>query len=132
MIKLKKAQSAIEFLILVGGVLIFFIGFLFAIQSNIADKSFERRNLAVKEVAVIVQDEINLALKSTDGYRRNFELPQEIDGIDYEISFVEDFIYINTTDNRHALALPIINITGNIQKGNNMIRKNDGMIYINS
>ena len=118
-------------MILVSSVLIFFIGFLFAIQNNISDKLYERKNLAVREVALIVQDEINLALKSSEGYRRNFELPQDVGGTDYEISFVDGFVYIRTTDERHALSLPIVNLTGNIQKGNNLIRKDNGVIFIN-
>ena len=128
----KEGQSALEFIIIIGVVTFFFLGFAFVLQMNLADKNWENKNLITKEIALAVQNEIKLASESIDGYRREFQVPQNIAGIDYSINIISGLIYINSTDNQHALALPVANVTGNVQKGNNVIRRDSGMVYLNS
>lgn len=128
----KNGQSTIEFFILVMTVLFFFLGFLFAIQINISDELREGKELAVKEIALSVQDEISLASASSDGYMRHFVLPNNVKGADYSISVLEGMIYISTSDGKYALALPVFNVTGQPLKGDNNIRKNEGAVYLNS
>lgn len=127
----KKAQSAIEFIMVIGMVIIIFSLFTFVFQSNLAKKTKEQRNLIVQDVASNVQDEIELAHASTDGYLREFEIPEKIINIDYTIQLVDRVIYIYTADNEHALALPVKNVTGQIQKGQNTITKQEGMVCVN-
>lgn len=127
----KSAQGAIEFLILIGGVLFFFVVFLFIIQQDTGEKLKERRNLALKEIASIVKDEIAFAFESTEGYSRNFELPNNLDGINYEVSIINEFVYAKTTEGEHALALPVLNVTGQPVIGTNSIRKINGTVYLN-
>ena len=79
----KFGQGEIEFLILVGGVLFFFVLFLFVIQQDTGDKLNERRDFALKEIATIVKDDISFASESSEGYFRNFELPNDLDGVEY-------------------------------------------------
>ncbi len=126
----KKAQSAIEFLILTGAVLFFFISMLAVFQQDLALKAKEKRNLEVQEIALTVQNEINIAAEATDGYQRQFKVPQTILNLDYSITLDSGVVYINTADNRHAMALPIQNVTGNIQKGTNIIQKQDGIVSL--
>lgn len=129
----EKGQSGFEFMVLVGAVLFLFLGFLFAIQSDIGYKTREKRTNAVKEIAIALQDEVSLAVKSTNGYVRNFEIPLKVEGsIDYEIDIVNNFVYVRTKDGEHALALPVAGrIVGNVVKGNNVIKKINGEIYLN-
>ena len=112
----KKSQTAIEFVLLVAVVLFFFAGFFVVVQGSISDKAKQRKNLIVKEIALTIQDEINLASESTDGYLRVFELPAEIGGEDYEVSIAEDMAYVKTGDNKFAVALPVPTITGELSK----------------
>lgn len=127
-----KGQSSIEFMILIGAVLFFFLGFLYIIQISIADKVIEQKRVAVLQVASTVQEEINLAVTSSDGYSRTFILPQEIYGTDYSILLVSGSVYVNTSDGKHALALPVANVTGNVQRGDNLIRNVHGEVFLNS
>lgn len=129
--KKNKAQTGIELIIIIGALLFFASGFLLVIQKNMGDKIYMKKNLLVKEVALIVQDEINLALQSTDGYYRKFELPQKAGNLDYEINITSGVIYIKTTDDYHALTLPIANVTGNVNITINTIKKINGTIYLN-
>jgi len=126
-----KSQSSAEFVLLVAFVLFGFTLFLLAVQEANSDKIHERKDLFVKEIAFTVQDEINLAFKSIDGYQREFVLPASLNGLDYDIQLVENMVYVKTEDDKHAVALPIKNVTGNIFKGNNLIRKFEGEVRIN-
>jgi hypothetical protein len=134
----RKAQSAIEFLILVGAVLFFAIVFFSMIQMNISDRVREQRDVLVKEVAFIVQDEISLAHGSIDGYSRNFTLPSRISGAAYEVEIRERWIFIETTDGRHAAGFPVLNVTGEsprieLAPGQpTKIMKDNGVVCINT
>ena len=127
----KKLQASIEFVIMLGFVLLFFSVFLLIIQGNMESKLSEKKSLIIKELALEVQDEINLALEARDGYKREFEIPDKIVNLDYDITLTEEMVYLNTTDGKNALALPIPKVTGNIQKGLNTVRKDNGEILIN-
>lgn len=125
-------QSAIEFMIIAGVVIFMFLTYTFFIQSQIADKSYERRNLMTQEVAYTIRDEVNIALEATDGYSRTFKLPNTILNVDYNATIFGDSIYVRTLDGKHAIAIPIANVTGQLIIGDNTIRKSNGVIYLNS
>jgi len=127
----KEAQSSIEFVIIVAFILFFFSAFFLIINENIADKLKEKQNLEVKNTALVIQDEINMATKSSEGYTREFKIPEKIRDKDYEVSITEEMVYARTWDNKSAIALPVLNITGDVVKGINRIRKINGMIYLN-
>lgn len=132
-LKYSKSQTAIEFVILIAFVLFFFVTFSLVIQGNMSDKLREKKNLAIKEIALTVQDEINLALESTDGYSRQFKIPENLNGQEYEISINEGMVYIITVDKKYAMALPVGNVivVNPIQKGLNTIKKENGKVYLN-
>lgn len=127
----KKAQTGIELIIIIGALLFFVSIFLLTVQENMKNKVYQRENILVKEIALTVQNEINLALQSTDGYYRKFELPQKAGTLDYEISIDSKMVYIKTTDNRYALTVPTAKVIGNVNITNNIIEKINGVIYIN-
>ena len=127
-----KSQSAIEFILLVGIVVFFFTIFFIVINENRSDKLAQAQTNLVKEIGLILQDEINLALKSTDGYYRKFNLPENINGKDYELSITEKLVYINSDDGKDVIAFPTADVTGQPIKGDNIIRKEGGIIYLNS
>ncbi len=126
-----RGQSAIEFMIIVGVVFFLFIAFLGVLQSQRADQIYADRDVAAKEVALTVQDEVNLAQSSRDGYQRTFVLPYELLGLPYTVNASLGFVFVRTIDERHALALPIANVSGQITTGSNTIRKKNGTISLN-
>jgi hypothetical protein len=129
--KRSKAQSAIELMLLVGAVLFFLIVFIGIFQQDISRKSIEKRNVIITELVLEVQNEINIAAKSADGYTREFNIPEKIAGKEYSIGIYEGYLYLNTTDGRHAMALPTQNVTGQLQKNTNTIRKINSTIFLN-
>ena len=130
-IRLKLSQSAIEFMILVGFLLFAFTVFFLVIQGNMHDKLNEKDNLAVKSIVITVQDEINLAYQSSEGYYREFKIPEEVNGYEYEIKIIDGLVYLKTNDGKYATALPVQNITGDIKKGINIIKKENNEVKLN-
>jgi hypothetical protein len=127
----KRGQSAIEFLILTGAVLIFFLAFLGAIQYNIREKTQEKTRLEVREVALTLQNEISLARDAGDGYRRDFWIPTKISGLDYEVQIFGELLQVNMSDGRHAMALFVGNVTGQPDLGENSIENEGGEVLLN-
>jgi len=125
-----KSQGAIEFLIISGIVIFMFTVFFVAIQANTEERNKENEAIIIKNLALSVQDEIFLALKSSDGYIREFQIPQLISGKDYEISIIDNFVHVKTSQN--AVSLKLDDFTGNIKKGINIIKKQNGKVYLNS
>jgi len=107
MIKSNRSQSSVEFIIIAGALLFFFVIFFYLIQQDIGKRTSEKRNLEVKEIAISVQDEIYLASSSSNGYNREFKIPEKISGDDYFINITENTVFIKTLDNKSAIAIPI-------------------------
>ena len=129
--KNKNAQSAIEFVILIGFMLFFFSVFFLTIQGHMSSKINEQQNLVVKQIALDVQKEIDLAYQSREGYYRVFKIPININGMDYDIQIVDGSVYVNL-GNKHAISFPVQNITVNsINKGENIIKKENGVVKLN-
>jgi hypothetical protein len=126
-----RAQSAIEFIILVGLMIFIFLSYTLIFQKNVASRTYEKRVLTVNELALSVQDEIDLASSSITGYERSFEIPQQIINLNYNITLTEGVVYIITEDNKIALSHSIQNVTGQIQKGTNTIKKNETGVFLN-
>ena len=126
-----RAQVAIEFMVILGAVIFFVSIFLLVIQQNQEDKTRKHQNIQLKEIALTVQNEINLALESSNGYSRQFEIPRTVGNTDYEITIDVGVVYIKTSDDKYALALPVPEITGNINKTQNTIEKINDIIYLN-
>jgi hypothetical protein len=131
-LKYKRSQSSIEFIILLAFLIFFFILFFLAIQGNVADSLRTSKTSQLKEIALTIQDEINLASKTSDGYSRRFEVQNKVGNEDYSITITGNMVYLKTSDNRDSIALPIQSITGNVVMGENIIRKENGKIYLNS
>jgi len=125
----KKSQSAIEFVVLFSALLFFFSVFFLVIQEQNAEKILEQQNTLLKTTAYDVQGEIALAFKSSEGYSREFIVPGKMGNSDYDINIIEGMVYAN--DSRNAVALPVQEVDGNLVKGVNLIKKENGMVALN-
>ncbi|MBU0894692.1 MAG: hypothetical protein KKF48_00310 [Nanoarchaeota archaeon] len=126
---IKKGQGAIEFLVLIGFVLIFFVTFLGVIQNNMNEKNKEKEKLLLQNIALSVRDEISLASESSEGYFRVFKIPQNVLGKEYEVGIIEDFVNVSMGNMIFFYKIPEVN--GSIQKGQNNITKQNGTVFIN-
>ncbi len=131
LLKCKRSQTAIEFIMLTGVIIFFFTIFFISINENMGDKIRERRNLEIEKIATSVQDEINLASKSSKGYSRQFKVPYDINGEEYDINITGGMVYVRTLNNKQTIAISIPNITGQIKKGDNLIKNEADKVYLN-
>ena len=106
---LKKAQGTIEFIVLFGAILFFFISFFAIIQGNIEDKNEDKEKILLQNTALSLRDEINLAAESSEGYFREFTLPENILGREYEINITDRFVYITTE--KHGFSYKTFEVT---------------------
>lgn len=127
----KKAQGALEFMILTSFLLLAFTVFFLIVNEQTQDKLKEKENLMIKQIVVSIQDEINLASQSTNGYERTFKIPENLNGENYTIGIGDDLVYIKTLDEKFAIALPIAKVEGNILKGTNKIKKENEVVTLN-
>jgi len=124
-----KSQASVEFLIITIGVLFFFTLIFIAIQNNIEDKNKEKEELVIKSLALSIQNEVSLARSSSNGYIRNFSIPENINGKEYNLAIINSRIYINTSN--IALSLIAGDVNGTVKKGENEIRKENEKVYLN-
>ena len=111
--------------------LFFFTLFFIAINESQSDEIKQKQTIYVQEIAFAIQDEINLAQEAREGYYREFKIPEKINGKDYNISIIEELVYVKTKDEKHAIALPIPPVNGQAIPGNNIIKKMNKLIYLN-
>ncbi|MEM0465878.1 MAG: hypothetical protein QXW97_04240 [Candidatus Pacearchaeota archaeon] len=129
--KNNKSQSALEFISIIVALVFLFALLFVSINEKLSDKIKENNNIEIKEIAYNVQDEINLAFKSSDGYVRHFKIPNDINGKNFSISITANMIYVKSYDEKSAIAVPIPKISGNVVKGDNLIKKYNGTVYLN-
>jgi hypothetical protein len=124
-----KAQSAMEFLALTGVLLIVFIFFYMIVFERINLINDQKDVTVGQDIAQKVQREILLAARVSDGYRREFFLPDRVEGFTYSITISGRELSVQTPKTEVVKPIPIV--VGNIAKGTNIIQKTDGIIYIN-
>jgi len=128
-----KGQSAVEFMILLSTMFFIFVSFISVVYTNLEQKNYEKKDIALKEIASSLQDEIQLAYEASDGYSREFELPETSLYDYYEIMIDGEVLYIVTHDNRHAMTLPVYNVIGQpLKTGTNKIMNDKGVLYLNT
>jgi hypothetical protein len=124
----KNAQVAIEFILLL--ILLFSVFMVYTVSTR-NDMDNIRKNkeyILLIDVTKMVQYEIVTATKVKDGYHRTFEIPETLEGTDYNIAIDEMMIIASTEDQEYVLFIPDIN--GSIKKGDNTITKENGTISI--
>ncbi len=144
---IKKAQTSTEFVIMVSILIFFFTVMFLIINNNLSDKYRQKEQLAVKELAFTIQDELTLAASTSDGYIRTFKLPTKISNKEYEVTVVKGEVdaegyLLQVKTERASIVVPIPPITYdgipddevfNHEPGNqdNTIKKVNGEIYVN-
>ena len=129
---LKRGQSAMEFIILIGFLLVAFVVFMLVIQENMKDRTDKRQNTQIIEIALSVKNEVDLAYQSSDGYVREFELEKNPYGGGYEVRIEDNLVFVNSVDGKHAISLAVPNVTGDVNKeGINIIKKENGQVILN-
>lgn len=124
-----KAQISAEFFIFLGLAFLIAIAFEIASLKQLNDFRIQKESEAVKDLALKLQKELLTAATVEDGYVRVFELPEELDTINYSLTTQNSTIVVQSKNGFYLVSIP--RAIGNVSKGTNTINKTGGVIYIN-
>ncbi|HLC47377.1 MAG TPA: LamG-like jellyroll fold domain-containing protein [Candidatus Nanoarchaeia archaeon] len=127
-----KAQSSLEFMILAGVMLFFFLAFFAAMSDQMLGLYRAREDKRVNDLILSVRDEIELARAAQSGYERAFSLPATLEGRNYSIRFYGDEKFIVRFSDRFYEQPSPPNVQGDLFKGKNVIAKRGNLIMLNS
>lgn len=120
---MKKAQSSIEFMVLIGFAMIV-VSVTLAIISADAERRFSAQNEAlVQELFIVIDTEINLASFSPATYEREIFLPHTLQGQSYNVSIQDTRDLVVNFNNNLYVHFLNQTITGNLEKGYNTLTK---------
>ncbi|MEM0231372.1 MAG: hypothetical protein QXW00_01800 [Candidatus Woesearchaeota archaeon] len=125
----KSGQLSLEFII--------FISFAMLIMLSFLGMIYEREKMLrdhyeikmIREIALKIQYEIDTAAVVSDGYSRNFTIPQNIYGRNYQALIIGNYVLV--LSDKYSELLSIIPVSGYIKTGVNNIQKQNGTICIN-
>lgn len=131
---MKKAQGAVEFVIIASFLLVIFVSVVSIMNVRTADAKQKETQNEMKKVSESVREEIDLALSVEDGYVRHFTLPYRIDDKDYDIRMIANREIVVSIDGKeYVVFLPEDeDIVGYIGRGTNKIVKQDGILYVSA
>ena len=124
-----RAQAAIEFMMLAAVLLFVFIMIFAIISYNVSSINKKKENIVGEDIVTKVQKEINLAARVLDGYSREFYIPLKFGKGNYEINISGNEVILYKGQNTFWRRIP--EVVGNITAGTNIIRKENGTIYLN-
>ncbi|MFA4953670.1 MAG: hypothetical protein WC584_05590 [Candidatus Pacearchaeota archaeon] len=125
----KRSQSMMEFLSIFIAVFLFFVLFMLVLQENSRGKNLEKESILAKNIVLSVQDEINLAYDSPNGYYREFSVSKTLLGKSYDLILQDNIVYINAS--KIGISYRVMPVNGTIKKGSNVIRKENGVVFLN-
>lgn len=124
--KMKKSQSAMEFMIFMGLAILILMSY-FAISHFYLDLIFKQKDvISGQDLTKQLKNEINLASRIEDNYHREFQLPNKIGDKDYTITLAGREIIV-TVDGIDYVELLSVHIT---EQGQDPIEYNPGEIFI--
>lgn len=127
---LTRAQVAFEFVVLVAVLFTALIVFTAFVRENFSDVQDDTDYFMLKDIAVSVKSELNLAASLEDGYQRDFFIPLTIEGLEYNITRENGYLMFASSGAEYTVNVP--QFTGSVVKGNNMIKKVDGQLEVNT
>ncbi len=118
-----------EFVMLISLAFMIMVVFAAVTRESMVDLRKEEEYVALKDVVHTAQSEITTAASVEDGYRREFSIPASLGGINYTIEISGSYLIAQSKN--HEYLLKISPVAGNITKGVNVIRKSEGVVYLN-
>ncbi|MGV8141853.1 MAG: hypothetical protein ACP5NW_05420 [Candidatus Woesearchaeota archaeon] len=126
-----------EFVILTGFMILAFAIFYITIQAKLVEANRDGTDTAAKQIETLVVNEIKVAESVSDGYYREFELPERINGIEYNVSIMagvgnmpEVVVKYGGRERVYFVSQGYVNDQSNVSKGLNNITKINGQITL--
>ena len=120
-----------EFIILASFMLVAIFGFFAVTSSRLLEARDESNKKTAEDIAQLAYREMEIAKSANDGYSRIFAMPQTVNGVDYNITIIDNRELIVTYLGYEYVKFLPSNVTGTVAKGSNNILKNNGIVSIN-
>ncbi len=127
--RIKVAQVAFEFVVLVAVLFTALLVFTAFVRDNFSEVQSDTDYFKLKDVALSVKAELNLAVALEDGYQRAFFVPLTLDGLEYDVTRENGFLMFASDGAEYTVNVPPYE--GNVTKGNNLIKKVEGVVKVN-
>ncbi|MFH1400553.1 MAG: hypothetical protein ABIH41_03475 [Nanoarchaeota archaeon] len=118
---MRKGQTSIEFMFLVGFMFIIFMSFLVVISLRMDEAKAAKDVQDIKETTNILAAEIRNAQLFDQGYKRAFRLPITINGKSYNITMLDQQEIIVTMSGQEYLSFLDNATVGSLNPGENTI-----------
>lgn len=128
--KLSRAQIAIEFVMVVAIALTLVIAFIAINANRIADTARTKELLLLQQETASIGDELMTASIVHDGYNRVFIIGENLQELNFSAAVNNTLLITKTLHYELIQRVPAIN--GSLRQGNNSIRTEGGIIYLNS
>jgi CheY-specific phosphatase CheX len=131
---LQKGEVSLEFITLIGIMLVIFTSMIIVIGLNNRDVTESMIYSEAERIADIIASEINTAARIR-GYYREFKIPEKIAGIEnYSVSIDKSLrmVQVKWKDNSEFSNIVTGNISGTVSPGKNKIRNEEELIIIES
>lgn len=116
-----KGQFAMEFIMMMAFAIVVSMLFLSASGGLLAERSEDWRTRELNEIGYLIQDELILAAQVTDGYTREFFLPEKAGRFPYALTSGTSTVTL--TSGQTILTFDIPAILGTVHKGTVTISK---------
>ena len=128
MILLNKrlGQSSIEFILIIAIIALILASTFIIAQRKTVDAQKQKTDSTAQELANLILAEIEMAASTSNTYAREFTIPETLNGEAYDLEFNNQTeITIRAGGSEHVVFLSH-NVSGNLQKGRNLIQKEGG------
>src|SRR3989338_10855359 len=103
----EKAQSSMEFFMLIGLAFLATTIFLAASANEVNEFSNNKKFFLVRDLALKLQKEATIAASVEEGYERSFKIPDKLDGtLNYSIVTGNTTITVNSSRASFSAAIP--------------------------
>jgi uncharacterized protein (UPF0333 family) len=127
-----KAQVSVEFLVYFAFILLMAGLFLSNHLTNSQKLSYLKMDVESRNLVDKIAFEINSAVIAGNGYEREFYLEDKIGGFsNYTVEIGDYYILVDWDGRSKISTIHTKSINGTLDKGWNLIRNNEGVIYVN-
>jgi uncharacterized protein (UPF0333 family) len=127
-----KAQVSVEFLVYFAFILLMAGLFLANHLTNSQKLSYLKMDVESRNLVDKIAFEINSAVIAGNGYEREFYLEDKIGGFsNYTVEIGDYYILVDWDGRSKISTIHTKSINGTLDKGWNLIRNNEGVIYVN-
>ncbi len=125
---MKKAQLSIEYVVLIAFGFMMLMFALIVVGDKMTQMGNEDHYERLQDVAYYIQSELYFASRASPGYQREFTIPLDLSGIEYDITNTNNELIVSTDKYEFGLYVP--DLQGDLAKGTNIILNKDGLLCL--